>query len=172
MNLNIITCRKTSLIMPLKLSKTNPLGFVPFLVLCYPTHSSSGFWGWTTMLVQQDSLLVNPFWLSQSLALSCAQKCVPRWFTSLFSQIWGLYFTFGLFSRPWILFQGCDSQCFNWLFNVKYPPDSCVSELRSSCVSHLAGPSCTNVTKVSLHPPKISLNCLCPAMSPLLKMSG
>lgn len=42
MSLIIISCRKISLIMPLKLSQTNLLGFVPFLVLCYPTHSSLG----------------------------------------------------------------------------------------------------------------------------------
>lgn len=171
MNLIIISCRKTSLIMRLKLSQTNLLGFVPFLVLRYPTHSSSGFWGWTTMLVQQDLLLGNPFWLFLWLALSCAQKCVPRGFIALFSQIWCLYFTISLFSVSWTLFQGCDSQCSNWLFHAHLVLSVLVN-CRSSCASHLVGSSYSNVNKLSLHPPKASLNCLCPAMLPLLKMSG
>lgn len=63
-------------------------------------------------------------------------------------QIWGLYFAFSLSSGSWTLFQGCDSPCSNWLFHAQ-PVLPVLVSCRSSCASHLVGPSWTNVNKFS-----------------------
>lgn len=97
MSLIIISCRKTSVIMPLKLSWINLLGFVPFLVLL-----SHLFFPWVLRLNScvgpVGSTVSKPILTSQSLALSCTQRPVPRGFAAFLSQIWSLYFAFSIFS--------------------------------------------------------------------------
>lgn len=97
MSLIIISCRKTRLIMPLKLSHTNLFSFVPFLVLCYPIHSSFGFWHWATMLVQQDLLLVNPFWFFPvACSFTCPEMYSKRIYSIIFPDLASIlhFFTF------------------------------------------------------------------------------
>lgn len=103
MSLIIFSCRKTRLIMPLKLSHTNLFGFVPFLVLCYPIHSSSGFSGWTTVLVQQDLMLVNPFWLFPvACSFMCPEMHSKRIYSFIFPDLASVlhFFTFFRILNP------------------------------------------------------------------------
>lgn len=101
--------------MPLKLLHANLLGFGPLLMLCSPSRSSSGSWGWTIRLVQQDLHLLNPCWLFPvTCSFMCTEMCSKRTDSVIFQGL-GSVLLFFIPFRSWTLFQGHDSQCYHWL---------------------------------------------------------
>lgn len=141
-----------------------------------PIRSSSGFWGWTTILVQQDLLLVNPFCLFPvTYSFMCPEMCSKGIYCIIFPDLGSVrhFFTFfetlnpvpGLWQPKLQLIISCLHGS-SWVSKLQV--QLCIT---SDCLILY---QCQQVTSNTLQKSLLTcvLPCLCPAVLPLLKMSG